>query len=189
MKRKDSAKLSLEMAEEREQPEGSMPATDDHAAEDLSLVGVGAERSEVGSDLGPDREVEREMRRHTRRSFLWAAATAAAGLSWWRWLTTRHEDDGIAWPLRRALEINEQLARDYFRSSRLAPTFPRELAQTPRVNGEVGLDDEPDLTAWRLRVLGLAKVSVATAAGSSANDDADEASDLDGSDAAERAGT
>src|SRR6516225_6053654 len=110
MKRKDSVKVSQEMTEEREQPLGLMLATDDRAAEDLSPVGAGAERSEAGSDLGSDREVEREMRRHTRRSFLWAAAAAAAGLSGWRWLTTRREDDGIPWPLRRALEINEQLS-------------------------------------------------------------------------------
>jgi hypothetical protein len=188
MKQKYSVKVSQEMIEEREQPQGLMLATNDHAAEDLSPVGADKERFEAGSDLGSDREVEREMRRHTRRSFLWATAAAAAGLSGWRWLNTRREDDGIPWPLRRALEINEQLSRDYFRSSRLAPNFPRELAQTPRVNGEIGLDDEPDLTAWRLRVLGLTKVSVATTADSSANDEADEASDSKGDDAEEKAG-
>ena len=187
MKRKDPVKISREMNEGREQPQGLMPATDDHAAEDLSLVGAGAERSEAGGDLGPDREVEREMRRHTRRSFLWAAAAAAAGLNGWRWLTTRREDEGVPWPLRRALESNEQLARDYFRSSRLAPTFPRELAQTPRVNGEIGLDAELDLTAWRLRVFGLAKTSVATTGDNRANDEADEASDSESDDTEETA--
>jgi len=88
MKRKDSVKASQEMTEEREQPQGLMLATDDRAAEGLSPVGVDAERSEAGGDLGTDREAEREMRRHTRRSFLWAAAAAAAGLSGWRWLTS-----------------------------------------------------------------------------------------------------
>ena len=95
MKRKDSVKASQEMTEEREQPQGLMLATDDRAAEGLSPVGVDAERSEAGGDLGTDREAEREMRRHTRRSFLWAAAAAAAGVSGWRWLTMRREDDGI----------------------------------------------------------------------------------------------
>ncbi len=65
-------------------------------------------------------DVEREMRRLSRRSFLSGAAAATAGVGGWRWLATRREDDGIAWPLRRAHEINEQLARDYFRGTRRA---------------------------------------------------------------------
>ena len=72
-----------------------------------------------------NQDVEQQMRRRTRRSFLWGAAAAAAGVGGWRWLSTRREDDGIQWPLRRALEIDEQLARDYFKGARLAPTFPR----------------------------------------------------------------
>ncbi len=67
-------------------------------------------------------DVEREMRRLSRRSFLSGAAAATAGVGGWRWLATRREDDGIAWPLRRAHEINEQLARDYFRGTRRPAT-------------------------------------------------------------------
>ena len=103
-----------------------------------------------------DQAVEQEMRRLSRRSFLWGATAVAAGLGGWRWLATRRADDGIAWPLRRGLEINEQLARDYFRNTRLAPTFPRELAQEPRVNGDLGLEDALDAANWRLHVAGLA---------------------------------
>ncbi len=84
-------------------------------------------------------DVEREMRRLSRRSFLSGAAAATAGVGGWRWLATRREDDGIAWPLRRAHEINEQLARDYFRGTRLSPSFRRELAREPRANGVIGL--------------------------------------------------
>ena len=103
--------------------------------------------------------VAQEMRRLSRRSFLWGGAAAAAGLGGWRWLATRRADEGIAWPLRRALEINEQLARDYFRPARLAPTFARELAREPRVNGDIGLEDELDAANWRLNVTGLAETN------------------------------
>src|SRR5215510_3475925 len=147
------------MSEENEQLQELRPASDDHATEDNSQVGASAEQSNAGLNSSADQEVEQEMRRHTRRSFIWGAAAAALGLSGWRWLVSRREDDGIPWPLRRSLEINEHLSRDYFRSSRLAPIFPREAAQTPRVNGRIGLDDDLDLTTWRLRVLGLAEDS------------------------------
>ncbi|MBO0799668.1 MAG: molybdopterin-dependent oxidoreductase, partial [Blastocatellia bacterium] len=74
-----------------------------------------------------------------------------------RWLATRREDDGILWPLRRALEINEDLSRDYFRGTRLSPTFPPGLAREPRANGSIGLEDELDAAGWRLKVSGLAE--------------------------------
>lgn len=103
-----------------------------------------------------DGEVEREMRRRSRRSFLWAAAAALAGVAGWRWLATRRTDDGIPWPLRRMLEVNEQIARDYFKDTRMAPTFPRALAGEPRPNGDLGLDEDFDPEAWTLSVEGLA---------------------------------
>ena len=144
------------MSEEREQPQRLTLAAGAHATEDRSLVGAEVEQAEAGLDLGADREVEREMRRLSRRSFLWGAAAATAGVGGWGWLATRREDDGIPWPLRRAHEINEQLARDYFRGTRLSPSFPRELAREPRANGSIGLEDDLDAASWRLNVSGLA---------------------------------
>ena len=116
------------------------------------------ERNELATAASEnnDQRVEREMGRMTRRSFLWGGAAAVAAFGGWRWLTTRRTDEGILWPLRRGLEINEQLARDYFRPTRLAPTFARELAKEPRVNGDIGLEDELDAAGWRLSVTGLA---------------------------------
>jgi hypothetical protein len=104
-----------------------------------------------------DAEVERQMHRMSRRSLLWGAAAISAGFVGWRWLITRRLDDGIPWPFRRALEVNEQLALDYFRESRLAPTFPRALSGMPRTNGDLGLSAEFDPALWKLTVEGLAE--------------------------------
>src|SRR5215831_6030072 len=158
MKRKDSgAGGQQDLSEEREQPQRLTLATGAHAAEVSSLVGSGAEQADAGLDPGADKEVEREMRRISRRSFLWGIAAATAGVGGWRWLAMRREDDGIAWPLRRAHEINEQLTRDYFRGTRLSPSFQRELAREPRANGVIGLEDDLDAASWRLNVSGLAE--------------------------------
>ncbi len=117
-----------------------------------------AAESDAGdSARDSDRNVEREMRRLSRRSFLWGGAAAALGAGSLGWLATRRADDGIPWPLRRSLEINEQLARDYFRNRRMALTFPRELAKDPRANGDIGLEDKLDAASWRLTVQGLAE--------------------------------
>jgi hypothetical protein len=106
-----------------------------------------------------DAEIERQLRRMTRRSFLWAAAAATTGYAGWRWLVTRREDNGLPWPLRRTLEINEHLARDYFDPARLSPTFPRAMAAEPRVNGDVGLSEDFDSAAWTLRLEGSTESS------------------------------
>ena len=101
-------------------------------------------------------QVLRRMRSQTRRSFVVGGAAILAGWAGWHWLHTRREDGGVSWPLRRALDVNEQLARDYFRSKRLAPDFHGKAPLEDRVNGDLGLEDPIDVEAWRLSVEGLA---------------------------------
>ncbi len=104
-----------------------------------------------------DPELDRRIRRTTRRSFLAFGAAAAGAAGAWTWVRTRRPDGRLPWPLRRALEVNEQLARDWFASARRAPEFPPERARNPRPNGRIGLDDEDfDPSAWTLRLEGLA---------------------------------
>jgi DMSO/TMAO reductase YedYZ molybdopterin-dependent catalytic subunit len=100
-------------------------------------------------------QVRRRMRRKTRRSFIGFGAAALAGLGIFEWLTTRREIDNVPWPMRKALEVNEQLARDFFSTSRTAP----QPGQTPvgnRLNGDVGLDTDFDPSKWQLQVEGVA---------------------------------
>ncbi len=99
-----------------------------------------------------DQEIQ--LRRLTRRGFAKGGVAVLTGLAGWRWLVTRSGEDGLPWPLRRVLELNERLARGTFRASRLSPEFPREAAPMPRVNGTIGLDASLDPAAWRLKLIG-----------------------------------
>jgi len=103
-----------------------------------------------------NQQVRRRMRQKSRRSFLGWGAGLVAGVGAFRWLTTRRELDGVPWPMRKALETNEQLARDYLNTRRLAPTFDRDRLSADRVNGNFGLGDDMDAATWKLRVHGLA---------------------------------
>lgn len=80
-------------------------------------------------------------------------ALGLGGLGGWAWLDSRPAVDGIPGPLRRVLDANGRLNQAYFRQTRLAPEFARARAQTPRVNGRIGLAPPLDAAAWRLRVL------------------------------------
>lgn len=101
-------------------------------------------------------DAARQMGRMSRRSLLWGAAAIASGLTARNWLITQRAISGLPWPFRLALEADEQLARDFYRVSRRAPTFPAEGAEMPRANGDLGISDTDDITGWKLRVIGLA---------------------------------
>jgi Oxidoreductase molybdopterin binding domain len=101
-------------------------------------------------------QVRRRMARRSRRSFLALGAGFAGGFGVWRWLVTRRKIDSEPWPFRQALQVNEQLARDYFSNRPLAPQFDPSKVSADRVNGDAGLDDDIDVSTWRMSVEGLA---------------------------------
>ena len=102
----------------------------------------------------PDDSVDREIARKTRRSLLTGGLATLAGAGAWGWLRSRRPDDDLPWPLRLALRGNEQLTRDYFSEARLARTFAPADVESPRQNGDIGIEDdvEPD---WKLSVSGI----------------------------------
>jgi hypothetical protein len=138
------------------QPPMPVEETPPTPAEEMPPPSVAAE-----ADIS-DEEVEQQIRRMSRRSLLWGAVAIGAGLAGREWLITRREDNGIPWPFRRALEVNEQLARDYFRPTRLAPNFSASMAGMPRENGDLGLPDEFDPSGWKLRVMGTTAAPAAS---------------------------
>jgi DMSO/TMAO reductase YedYZ molybdopterin-dependent catalytic subunit len=103
-----------------------------------------------------NQQVRRRMRQKSRRSFLLWGAGLAAGAGAFRWLTTRPETGDIPWPFRKTLELNEGVARGLFGEYRLSRTFDPKQVGPDRVNGDVGLDEDIDVAAWKLQVEGLA---------------------------------
>jgi DMSO/TMAO reductase YedYZ molybdopterin-dependent catalytic subunit len=115
------------------------------------------ERTPIEATPRPEGErLEPRLRRLSRRGFALGGVAALSGVAGWGWLVTRSEEDGLPWPLRRALEWDERLARKGFRAARRSPEFPRAAARMPRVNGTIGLDPNLDLAKWRVQVVGSA---------------------------------
>jgi len=104
----------------------------------------------------------KELRRLTRRGFFTMGVAAAAGVATWKWLRTRPRVDGLQWPFRRVLEANESIARGYFSTARLSPTFRHSDVTKARLNGRIGLKSPIDLEAWRLRIEGAAETVLLT---------------------------
>lgn len=140
-------------------PPGAQDSPDEKidSSKRASENGAAARRASGTDALANDSEeaIRREAKRRSRRSFLVGGASAVAGIAGWRWLKSRPVADGIPYPLRRAHEFNESLARRYFNSSRLVQTFPPDTNRLPRVNGAEGLSNDFDPATWRLEVFGL----------------------------------
>jgi len=103
----------------------------------------------------PDEAVEKEAARRSRRAFLTAGLASLAALGGWRWLVTRPQDDGTLWPLRRVLDANGKISKEFLSSADLAPVFPKGRAKEPRINGRIGLKSALDSAAWQLQVQGM----------------------------------
>jgi hypothetical protein len=96
-----------------------------------------------------DFQVDREIARKTRRSFLVGGVATLAGAGAWEWVRSRHTEGDIPWPLRAGLQADEEFTRDYFRETRLARTFSVSDIETPRENGDIGLESPVD-PGWKL---------------------------------------
>ncbi|GAB3552801.1 molybdopterin-dependent oxidoreductase [Spirosoma fluminis] len=101
----------------------------------------------------PQEEIpESAVRRRMLKAFglFTLAATVPVGV--YQWIKGSPNLYGTKKPLRRVLDVNEQIARTYFSNTNLVKTFPVEAAaRVPRVNGFDGLRTPlPD--DWKLQV-------------------------------------
>ena len=137
-------------------PAGSAPEKTEGNANVLPQAPLMEAQSDEDAIAIANAQVHREMRRHTRRGFLGLGIGLAAGLSGFAWLTSRRELDGVPWPMRKVLEVNEQFARDFFGTRGKSPEFSRNQVSPDRVNGDEGMDEDFDAATWNLEVHGLA---------------------------------
>src|ERR1051326_4691627 len=115
------------------------------------------EAARVAAIAENDRNVEAELKQRTRRGFITAGIAAAAGYGAWKWLRTRPGTDGLGWPFRRVLDMNESIGMALFSRSRLSPTFaPSRITNPARLNGGIGLTPNVDPERWRLTIEGAA---------------------------------
>ena len=157
------------MAEEEEikRQEQKPVAASAENARPRDPVGADSARPQdlVGADQAPtkkpagheaaDAQVLAESRRHTRRSFALAAAGAAAGYGFYRWVGHSPDIEMQPVPLRRALQANAAISRAVFDERALAPTYPLGRAETLRVNGVYGLKEALLPESWRLQLVGV----------------------------------
>ena len=102
--------------------------------------------------MNPTEQAKQESARRTRRSFLVAAAGAAGGYGFYRWIDRAPGDQLLPRPLRKALDFNAKL----FGEHALAPTYDVRKSEDLRINGNYGLKQDLVPESYRLQVVGVA---------------------------------
>jgi len=107
----------------------------------------------------PSPTPEQQMTRLSRRSFMWAGASLLGAYGVLRWINTSASVDGVAAPLRKALEFNDAVAAKLYSPERLSPEFDKSQITELKVNGTDGIESE--LGDWDLQTPGGTAVTLA----------------------------
>jgi hypothetical protein len=91
-------------------------------------------------------------------SFFFFFLFSAAAVWGWKWLQHQPLDGGIRGgipqPLRNGLSKNEAIFNGLLSEKHLAKTYPKSMAaKDVRVNGDAGMGDDFDPSAWKMYVL------------------------------------
>jgi hypothetical protein len=158
--RNESADVNRESnAAEQVEAQGGGPQIDT-AAEPTTVESTEQEFQEdvtearQAAQAALDEAVLAESRRRTRRSFVVAAAGAAAGYGFYRWIGNSPGVEMQPAPFRQAFEMNAAIARGITGDRALAPTYSLKEARDLRVNGVFGLKRMLVAESWRLQVVG-----------------------------------
>jgi hypothetical protein len=101
----------------------------------------------------------KKYKRKSLIAFLVFFAMIAIAWAGWKWLVRQPLDNGIRGgiqkPLRKVLDINEEVYRGLYSTKHLIKEYPRkDAAKRARVNGNIGLDEDIfDAATWKLQIV------------------------------------
>ena len=98
---------------------------------------------------------EAKVKRRTLIAFGIYAAAGATGIAGWKYFRALPAtNNGLSSTARSVLNFDEKANNLIFGPHRLAPTYPKSMAvKEPRMNGNVGIEDDIDEAAWRLELV------------------------------------
>ncbi|HXC95329.1 MAG TPA: molybdopterin-dependent oxidoreductase [Edaphobacter sp.] len=140
--------------EERRKWEEKRKGSDDDRPREWEKDGAPERRDSLAVEA-LDAAVRAESAWRTRRSFLVAAAAAAGGYSFYRWIDRSPGDQLLPRPLRKMLNFNAKVARGVFDERALAPTYPASRSMELRTNGNYGLKMDLVPKSYRLQLVGV----------------------------------
>ena len=97
---------------------------------------------------------QKDIRRRTIISFSVFLLLLVLGSACWAWLYNMPKSaDNVQPVLRNVLMANERLLSRFYSANRVSKSFSKsDAVKGARVNGDVGMGDDFDASAWRLKV-------------------------------------
>lgn len=142
-----------------EEPDEYEPERPDSKTVETPIAAMPAEeRPDPAAIEAANKAVRSESGKRTRRSFVIAAAAAAAAYTGYNWIDKSEMIGRQQKPLRAGFDTNAKIARTVFNERGIAPTYSKDKAVADlRFNGPYGLRQELVLSSWRLKLVGVAK--------------------------------
>ena len=98
-------------------------------------------------------ELEEQLKKRTRRGFLAGGVAAALGVGGFEWLRHAGQENGVPWPQRRMLDLNQKIAHSYLSDGHHMPTYKASQITYLKPNGDVGLGPDFNPASWNLHVM------------------------------------
>jgi DMSO/TMAO reductase YedYZ molybdopterin-dependent catalytic subunit len=92
------------------------------------------------------------LRRRTLRSFAVLLVGFGIGIAGWTLVLHSRPIEGTPGVFRHILDLNGRIWQSFYRESRTNKSGPVPPGKMPRVNGDIGMDEDIDLEHWRLAV-------------------------------------
>jgi len=102
-----------------------------------------------------EKEIHREIRRRTIKALaIWGVLAMGAPVAIWEWIKRQPEDNSIPSPLRKVLDFNGRLFKNFVSDNHLVKTYPKDLAlKKPRLNGDLGLKSAMNADDYKIQVM------------------------------------
>ena len=95
----------------------------------------------------------KEIRNKTMTSFVVFIVLICVAIGGWMWLNRQPKQDQALVPLRKVLNFNEVFFGSFLSNQHLSKSYsPSSVVKSPRVNGTLGMSDNFDPAAWKLKV-------------------------------------
>ncbi|MFI5134426.1 MAG: molybdopterin-dependent oxidoreductase [Chitinophagales bacterium] len=102
-----------------------------------------------------EKDMRREIRRRTIKALaIWGVLAVGAPVALWEWIKKQPDDNSISKPLRKVLDFNGRLFKNFVSDNHLVKTYSKDLAQkNPRLNGDLGLKSEMSVDDYKIQVI------------------------------------
>lgn len=95
-------------------------------------------------------QIKKELNKKILINFLIVASIFVAIFAIFTSINNEKKEDEIPKTLRKVHEFNEKVSKVIFDPNKMAPLFPKEKGEDMKPNGDIGMNEDFDISSWEL---------------------------------------